>query len=247
LLSGAHVADWSGIAKSVRTAAEDPALALRTRPDGEPVGEISVMRYAGIVSEPEPPLACQESAPLDHYQEQCMGGDAAVVLHVKTRSNWQAPALAGAAALFVIVWCAMHINLGLGLGLSLGGFIMLLGLFFGVLRVKITPEHVDIHYGMIGPKIPLTAIERIEPVQHDYSSFLRWGISPIGRGEWLYAVAGDQGRAVKIVWRSPSGKRRVHYIGSPDHEALASAITGARARVSLSNGTRALSAEPGED
>ena len=151
------------------------------------------------------------------------------LLHAKTRSNWKAPALAGVASVFMVVWCAMHAHLGFALGLGLAAFFMLLGLFFAVLRVKVTTEHVDVHYGLIGPKIPLASIESVEAVTHDWNSFLRWGITPVGRGEWLYAIAGDEGRAVKIVWRTKSGGRQVHYLGSPDADELAATIESARA------------------
>lgn len=186
-----------------------------------------------MAPEPKPSQSKEPSVALDHYQAQYMAGRGAVVLHAKTRSNWHAPGLSAVSALFVVVWCATHVNLGLAMGLGLGGFIMFLGLFFAVLRVKVTTEHVDIHYGLLGPKIPLVAIESVEAVRHGHNSFLRWGISPLGRGEWLYAVAGDEGRAVKIVWRNRSGKRRVHYVGSPEHEQLAAAIEQARGLLSL--------------
>ena len=169
---------------------------------------------------------------LDPYEAQYMGEQGSALLHAKTRTNWQAPALTGAAALFVLGWCATHSSLGLGLGL--GGFLVLLGLFFSVLRVKVTTEHVDVHYGIIGPKIPIGSIESVESITHGYNSFGRWGVSPVGRGEWLYAVAGDQDRAVKITWRNGRGRRLVHYIGTPEPEELAAAIESA------CNSTRAL-------
>jgi hypothetical protein len=174
---------------------------------------------------------------LDEYEARYMPGQGALVLRAKTSTNWQAPAFAGTVAVFVVLWCATHAGLGLGLGLGLGAALTLLGLTFAVLRVQITSELVDVHYGLFGPKIPIAAIESAEPVVHEHRSPLRWGVSPLGRGEWLYSIAGDEGRAVKIVWRGTDGKRRVHYIGSPEHEALAAAINSARemkARTALS-------------
>jgi hypothetical protein len=174
------------------------------------------------------PRPIEPSETLDEYEARYMAGQGALVLQAKTRTNWQAPAFAGTTAIFVVAWCATHAALGLGLGLGLGAALTLLGLSFAVLRVQVTSEFVDIHYGLIGPKIPIAAIESAEPVVHEHRSLLRWGVSPLGPGEWLYSIAGDEGRAVKIVWRGTAGKRRVHYIGSPEHEQLAAAIQSAR-------------------
>lgn len=174
------------------------------------------------------PRPVEATDALDPYEAKYMHGRGAVVLQAKTLTNWQAPAFAGVMSAFVVVWCATHAALGAGLGLGLGACLMLLGLFFAVLRVKVTSEYVDIHYGLIGPKIPVGAIESVEAVVHAHRSLLRWGVSPLGRGEWLYSIAGDEGRAVKIVWRSPEGRRRVHYVGSREHEQLAASIELAR-------------------
>lgn len=171
----------------------------------------------------------EPASDLDPYEAKYMAGRGEALLHAKTRSNWKAPALAAVTSAFVVIWSATHAGLGLGLGVGLGAFLMLLGLFFAVLRVKVTSEHVDVHYGLIGPKIPLASIESVEAVTHGWSSFLRWGITPVGRGEWLYAIAGDEGRAVKIVWRTKSGRRQVHYLGTPDADELAATIESARA------------------
>lgn len=170
---------------------------------------------------------------LDPYEAQHMATQGVVVLQTKTRTNWHAPAYAGGMALFILVWCATHAHLGVAMGLGVGAVFMLIGLFFAVLRIKVTTEYVDIHYGLIGPKIPLDSIESVKAIVHRHRSFLRWGISPLGRGKWLYSVAGDKGRAVEIVWRGPKGDRRVHIIGSPDHEDLASSIEAARGTRSL--------------
>jgi hypothetical protein len=156
------------------------------------------------------PKPVELSADLDAYEAKYMDGQGAVVLRTKTRMDWRAIASTGAVAAVLVVKCAMDVGLGLGLGLGVGGGLLLLGLSFAVLRVRVTTECVDIDYGMIGPKIPLAAIESVEAVVHRHRSPLRWGVSPLGKGEWLYSIAGDEGRAVKIVWRGPNGQRRVH-------------------------------------
>ncbi|NVB42928.1 hypothetical protein G6O69_34220 [Pseudenhygromyxa sp. WMMC2535] len=171
-----------------------------------------------------------ESTPakLDLYAAKYMASDSPAVVLSKTRASWQAPAFGSATALFILLWCATHASLGLPLGLLLSAGVLLLSLFFAVLRIKVTPEFIDVHYGLLGPKIPLEAIETVEAVTHGRDSWLRWGISPLSRGEWLYSIAGDEGRAVKIVWRDAGGRRRTHYLGSPDHQALASSIRAAQ-------------------
>gem|GEM_PF-2753924 len=164
---------------------------------------------------------------VDAYESTYMGGEPAL-FRDKAHANWRAPTYAGTMAVSITLWSATH-GLGLGLGLALGGGVALLGLVFAVVRVKVTSEFVDVHYGIFGPKIPLSAIESVEAVVHDYTSPLRWGISPLGRGKWLYSISGDKGRAVKIVWRTSSGKTRTHYIGSHNHEELAASIQAASA------------------
>lgn len=156
---------------------------------------------------------------LDAYESTYMGG-APALFRDKAHVDWRAPTLSVGVAVFVAVWCATH-GLGLGLGLGLAVSIALLGLVFTVVRVKVTADFVEVQYGLFGPKIPLAAIESVEAITHEYRSPLRWGISPVARGEWLYSFAGDAGRAVKVIWRNSSGQRRVHYIGSRDHENLA--------------------------
>ncbi len=173
------------------------------------------------------PQKAPSDSGLDAYESAYMGG-APALYRDKVRANWKAPALAGGLAVFVVAWCATH-GLGLGLGLGLGTGIALLGLVFSVVRVKVTAEFVEVQYGLWGPKIPISAIESVEAVTHEYRSPLRWGISPIARGEWLYSIAGDEGRAVKIIWRTSSGRRRVHYLGSLDHEGLAASIRAVKA------------------
>lgn len=155
-----------------------------------------------------------------------MSKDGAVVFRSKLRSNWKVPAFAGTMAAFMVVWGATHATLGVGLVSAV--ITLFVGLMFSVLRIVISSKYVDVQYGIFGPKIPLSAIESVEPVIHRYQSAFRWGITPLRNGEWLYAIAGDEGRAVKITWTTRRGKRQAHYLGSHDHERLAAAIDAAR-------------------
>ena len=170
---------------------------------------------------------------LDPYERAYMSDGQAVVMREKTQMNWKAQGFAAVGSLFVLVWSVTHGNVLLGLGLGVG--LMLFSLLFAVLRVRVTTEHVHVQYGVMGPKIPLASIESVEAVEHQWTNVLRWGVSPVGRSQWLYSIAGDDGRAVKITWLK-QGKRLVHYIGSPEHEELARAIEAARGPLALSSG-----------
>ena len=173
------------------------------------------------------PQRIEAAGGVDAYEREYMNDGELVVMREKTRMDWRATGFAAAASIFVVAWSATH-GLGLGLGLGVGVGLFLFSLLFAVLRVRVTTEHVEVQYGLIGPKIPLHAIESIEAVEHEWTGFLRWGVSPLGRGEWLYSIAGDEGRAVKIVWRNLEGRRQVHYVGSFEHQELAAAIKAAR-------------------
>lgn len=184
--------------------------------------------YADVLGSDAPLTRVDDSAEakLDPYEAKYMSTGGAVVFRSKLRSNWKVPAYTGALAAFIAVWGATHANLAVGL---VSAFLILFtGVMFSVLRVVISSTHVDVQYGIFGPKIPLSAIKSVEPVIHGYQSLFRWGITPLRSGEWLYTVAGDEGRAVKITWTTGRGKRRVHYLGSHDHERLAAAIDAAR-------------------
>lgn len=172
------------------------------------------------------PQTLSSAQELDPYEARYMSGDGVVRCRSKVGGTWQVPAFTGLTSAFLLVWCAAHG--GLGLGLAASALLVLGGLFFSVIRVTITSTIVDVHFGLMGPKIPLDAIESVKPVVHDHQSFLRWGITPLGKGQWLYTIPGDEGRAVKIVWRGARGQRTVHYIGCQDHEALAAEIQQAR-------------------
>jgi len=102
-------------------------------------------------------------------------------------------------------------------------------MLFAVLRVSVSEDNVNVQYGLFGPKIPISAIESAEAVEYDWKSFGGWGIRVNRKGEWIYNMPGDQGRAVRIAWRDKRGRSRVTYVGSLQSENLASQIAHARA------------------
>lgn len=168
---------------------------------------------------------------LDLYEARYMTDSEPALFRSKTRSSWQALAFSVAISSYLIISCAAQ---GLWpLGLALAANMMIIGLYFTVMRVKVSPTSVEIRYGSLGPTIPLAAIESAEPIVHSHTSFLRWGISINRKRERLYVLAGDTGHAVKIVWRTARGKRRVHIIGSREPQQFAAAIQRARSGIAV--------------
>ena len=177
------------------------------------------------------PILRDPDSELDPYESEYMSRDGEIVWRSKLRSNWQVHAFTGTVALVGLAWCFAQARFGVGIALAV--WTLLTGVFFSVIRASVSTTHVDVHYGLFGPRIPIAAIESAEPVTHEHRGFLRWGISPLGRGEWLHMVPGDEGRAVKITWVARNGQRRVHWIGSHDPEGMASAIHAAKQRAAL--------------
>lgn len=105
---------------------------------------------------------------------------------------------------------------------------LVVGLLFAVLRATVTATHVHIQYGLFGPKIPLARIESCEAVSYDWKRYGGFGIRRGLDGSWAYNMMGDQGRAVRIVWRDESGDRVTTLLSSPDPEAFAAAVLRAR-------------------
>jgi hypothetical protein len=163
---------------------------------------------------------------LDAYEANYMAGPTGTLFRSKARSSWVGPAFTAVIALFVLLWGATHGQLILAL--IVAPAMALVGLFFTVIRVRVSAISVDVQYGLLGPSIPIESIESAEAFIHSYRNPLRWGISPTGKGERLYTIPGDGGRAVKIVWRDGE-RRKVHIIGTHEPERLAEAIRTARA------------------
>lgn len=106
--------------------------------------------------------------------------------------------------------------------------LVLLWLLFAVLRVSVTREAVHVQYGLFGPTIPIASVERCEVVDYDWKQYGGWGIRYGRDGSTVYNMLGDQGRAVKLVYRTGSGEKTV-LLSSRDPERLAAAVTLARA------------------
>jgi hypothetical protein len=186
-------------------------------------------------------LATREAGRVpDAYENEYMRGEGMVLYRDKTRSPWQLHAICGAPAAGLIITAIVVPGAWLGavFGLTI---ITLIWLLFSVLRVTVSEGHVNIQLGLFGPKIPISAIESVEAIEYDWKEFGGWGIRLNSKGEWMYNLPGDGGHAVRIVWRTRKGKRRVTYVASRESEQLATAIERARAALPPGKSTAALS------
>lgn len=164
----------------------------------------------------------------DSYESEYMRGEGMVLYRDKTRSPWQLHAICGTVAAMMIAAAiaAPAAWVGSAFGLLLIGFLWVL---FSVLRVTVSEGHVNVQLGLFGPKIPIAAIESVEALEYDWKQFGGWGIRLNSKGEWMYNLPGDGGRAVRLVWRDRKGRRKVTYVASRQSEQLAATIERARA------------------
>lgn len=174
--------------------------------------------------------------PPDLYEQRYMAAEGVVLYRHKHSAPWQLHAIfvASMVAVFASAFAVGGVAGG-AVGVAVGfPMIALVWILFSVLRVSVSERHVNLQYGLFGPKIPIAAIEQAELVQHDWRRVGRWGRRSLA-GEWVYNMPGDGGRAVRIVWRDARGKRRVVHIGSPRADDLLQQI--GRAQRALPAGT----------
>lgn len=166
-------------------------------------------------------LARVETGAADLYERKYMPGEGIVLYRDKRRAPWQLQALFAMSTVSVL---GAALGSGQLLALVLGvPPVLLTWLLFAVLRVTVSEGHVNVQYGLFGPKIPIQAIEHAEAISYDWKRYGGWGIRYAGNREWMYNMPGDGGRAVRITWRDARGTR-ITAIGSPRAEALLAAI-----------------------
>lgn len=163
----------------------------------------------------------------DAYEAEYMRGEGMVVYRDKSRAPWPLHALFGAIMVLTIGVGFLEAGAWVGTVLT-APLVLLMWLLFSVLRVTVSQGHVNVQYGLFGPRIPIAAIESAEAVEYDWKRFGGWGIRLNAQGEWMYNMPGDGGRAVRIVWRD-KGKTKVTYVGSLESARLAEQIAQARA------------------
>lgn len=188
-----------------------------------------------VVSRERNELVPVEAAqPPDAYERAYMAGDGTVLFRDKSRAPWPLHAIFGAAGAVVV---GAAIASGELAGLVALPLLALVWLFFAVLRVTVSAQAINVQYGMFGPKIPLAAIESAEAVSYDWKKFGGWGIKRSLDGQWIYNMPGDGGRAVRVTWRDPKGRRHVTLIGSRRADELARQVD--RGRAALPGGAAA--------
>jgi len=186
------------------------------------------------------PAVRAESIAADPFEREYMPGDGMVLYRDKMAARIRAtPSWLGVGALLLVVAISMSPWLLLFEGLLL----VVMWLVFGVLRVTVSERTVTVKLGLLGPTIPVAAVESAIAFDYRWGAFGGWGIRR-GAGGTMYNVIGDGGRAVKIVWHTEAGARTVTYVGTRTADELARAIN--RARAALPAGDEAPRAVEGE-
>lgn len=195
-----------------------------------------------MADEPETslvPTPSERSLP-DAFEREYMKGEGMVRYRDKMVAGKKMNYILGAVAAFMAV---TSIASGSFAGALLGlPILFLTWLLFGVLRVTVSERSVDVKLGLFGPRIPMEAIESARAIDYKWTSVGGWGIRN-APGGWMYNMPGDEGRATKIVWRDPKGKKRVTYVGTRTATELADAIAQGRAALPAADEQRALSGE----
>ncbi len=176
-------------------------------------------------SKPNLPARVEQSTVPDRYEAEYMKADGTMLYRVKSRMPWQLGALIAGVGGVTVLGSVLVGSLGSLFALPI---IAAIALLFAILRVTVSEGSVNIQYGLFGPKIPMAAIESAEAITYDWKKFGGWGIKRSFDGEWIYNMPGDEGKAVRIVWRTTKGKRKVTLVGTREAEPMAAAITQAQ-------------------
>jgi hypothetical protein len=131
--------------------------------------------------------------------------------------------------------------------LGVGGAGMIGNLMLWIIRTTLTREKLVVHYGFLRDEIDLASIEDCSAVDLPLTRRWRvgWGIGIRGS----YYTVGTQ-RAVKLRYRTESGRIRTLWLSSEDPEALAQAVNEARSpkvRLEASPPRSRVEAETGEE
>jgi len=106
--------------------------------------------------------------------------------------------------------------------------LFLVWILFSTLRISVTAKEVHVQYGLLGPRIPIGAIEACEACEYDWKQYGGWGIRFGRDGSVAYNMLGDGGRAVRITYKKGAKLKKV-LLAARDPERLATAIQQARA------------------
>ena len=185
-----------------------------------------------------PPGMVGKTAP-DAYERGFMTDGGEVLLRDKT--VWRAgvmmlgvPAvITTAVAAFLITQIAGQpaVDPGAFIGLGATSFAALVTgtctALFAVLRVTVTTEHLQIQFGVLGPTIPIDAIESVEVAPYQIMRWGGWGVRGLG-SNMAYSTTGP-GRGFQVVYTKNGAPQRV-FVTSYDAEGIVKAVSEAKAR-----------------
>jgi hypothetical protein len=184
---------------------------------------------------PRGEVGLASTRPPDDYERKFMRGKGLMLARDKARMPRALSAMIGAAALGA-AGAALAGGGALIGGLLAAGALTFTWLSMSVLRVAVSEGVVHVQYGLFGPEIPVAAIEHAERYEYKWIQYGGWGIRRGWNGEWMYNVPGDEGHAVRIVWRDAKGRRRTTCIGSKNADTIFAAIQ--KARMAIGEGHR---------
>lgn len=181
-----------------------------------------------VPREPSTPatVAGPGSRQLDAFEQRYMVGGAQVLAIHRGRPGLGYHALIAFAAVAIALKAATVASAGIGLVL-----LALAWITFAIMRVTVTPSHLDVKYGPFGPHIPIAAITAIEATRYHWSSWGGWGIRrKLGTGEVLYAMPGDGGNAIRVAWTDAKGHTHRAVVGVRTPSEIVEAVEAVRAR-----------------
>ena len=107
--------------------------------------------------------------------------------------------------------------------------VVLLAFSMGALRVSVSKRKLMVQNGIFGPTVDLDKIELCESVQYDaIRQFGGWGIRIGFDGTRAYNILGDKGRAVRVHYRTSSGKLKKLLFSTARPDEVVEAITSWR-------------------
>lgn len=111
----------------------------------------------------------------DAYEAEYMRGEGMVLYRDKSRAPRTLHAIFVAAMMLTAATAFAGAGSWVGTAVAMP-MLATIWLLFSVLRVTVSEGHVNLQYGLFGPKIPISAIESAEAVEYDWKQFGGWGI-----------------------------------------------------------------------
>jgi hypothetical protein len=194
-------------------------------------------------------MAEKPPPPIDDYERSYMGGDAPLA-RSRIANPWWFHALF-APPIVALIFAAVTTPQAL-VPLLLLPLMLLLWICIWFLRLTVTPTHVHVQYGLFGPKIPVSAIQRASAETYEWTDYGGWGIRYRPGIGWAYSVPGGGGRGVKIAYGEGARTKEV-FVSTDRPDEIVAAIERARTGVRVASesasarGPRVVEEELAED